>query len=74
MKNHFSDERVTAITYQQVPNKITLEHKKLVIVDEVDSALIDRGFSVEGSKGFFLGLTATGLTHSSQHEMDYLLE
>ena len=74
MNKHYG-ERVTAITYKDVPNnKITLAHRKLVIVDEVDSALIDRGVSVVGAKGLFLGLTATGLSHSSQPEMDYLSE
>ena len=51
---------------------MTLEDGKLVIADEVDSALVDRKFPLVGAKRLFLGLTATGLTHSTAAEMGYL--
>ena len=51
---------------------MTLEDGKLVIADEVDSALVDRKFAMVGAKGLFLGLTATGLTHSTAAEKGYL--
>ena len=46
MKNHFGAENVTAKTYKEVTKQIPLKNRKLVIVDEVDSALIDRCFSI----------------------------